>query len=1034
MATIKTAIELQDNFSGALYRIIGSVDSGVTSMENLQRAMSDPVDTATIEAARDSINRTAAAVQQLETAIQSTRDSSIQMPVVRQPQIGIPDRIDIPVTPVIADSPVLDIPEKVQIPVEMLAANQAEVITPDSVKVPVEPFVTEQPRIDVPEEMAVPLNVETNSAEKRILEIEERLQGLISIQEAINTVAKNAYILPDESGEILRNTNSELRRMQAAFQYLKENPFNLDSSFAELQINSLSEAIDKTAEKQQNLNSLLDNMPSRIMNVDVRANVPNPLVEQPEPVQVPIHWQSDDLEVFAGSGMERFRQEAQSAENMLNTLNQTQSRITETAAQTNLFPANAIADMNNMQNRLRAIQQRIQTIESNHLNVGTDTANAEMEQLRGQLDQAIQEQQNLNRAVEEMDVEAANQAYLRLSQTVGSTERYIRDNVDEQGRFNRVIDEGRNKANGLTGAIKKAIGAYATVQSLSKVLNLSDQLTSTSARLDFIVDDGGSIDELKNKIFASAEASRGSYLGTADAVSKLGLTAGDAFSSSEEIIAFMEQVNKQFTIAGTEAAGIDAAMLQLTQAMGSGVLRGEEYNSILEQAPNIIQTIADYMEVPKGQLKDMAAEGKITSNIVKNAVFAAADKTNAQFEKMPKTFDQIWTSFENRALDSFEPVLEKLNELANDEKFQEFVDNAVNGLAAVAGAALGIMEIVASIGNFVSENWGTIEPIVWGIVGALAVWKLVSLLASGATLIQKASQDSLNSAIYACPIFWIIIAIVALVAVLMWLWDNCEGFRNFLVNMWKGQMKFAGRFYNSVVVPVGNGIIKVQNDVAESLRNACINIVNFFANMVSGIVDNASWLIDIWKSMMEVYNSIVETLGGKTVDIDFMFSKNGIEAIRREALKSIDNIVKQNPTVLKEWDLNAYDNLVEDWGDQAKEFRFNEAFEKLFNGMDGNEDINAFEDKIRELAEIGGEIGDNTSDIKDSLSITEEDLKYLRDIAEQETVNRFTTAEITIEQTNNNNISGKMDLDGVVDGLTDAVNEAVYIIAEGVHA
>lgn len=193
--------------------------------------------------------------------------------------------------------------------------------------------------------------------------------------------------------------------------------------------------------------------------------------EQHEPVQVPVHWQSDNMEVFTSTGVERFEQEVQSANNMLNTLNQTQSRIAAQAAQTDLFPDNAIADMNNMQNRLQAIQQRIQTIESNPLNMGSDTANAELEQLRGQLDQAVQEQEALNRAVENMDVEAANQAYLRLSQTVGNTERYIRDNVDEQGRFNREIEEGTNEANSLMQTIKGAVAAYATIQTLSTALN-----------------------------------------------------------------------------------------------------------------------------------------------------------------------------------------------------------------------------------------------------------------------------------------------------------------------------------------------------------------------------------------------------------------------------------------------------------------------------------------------------------------------------------------------------------------------------------
>lgn len=372
MATIRTAIELQDNFTSVLYQVISSVNLGLSAMEDLHRTMNSPVDTASIDAARDSINQATIAVQELDAAMQG---------------------IETPTT----DSPT----------------------APDSsapVQLPVEPVV------------------------------------------------------------------------------------------------------------------------------------PDPLVEPQEPVQVPVVWQSDNMEVFTGTGVERFEQEVQSANNMLNTLNSTQERISQTAAQTNLFPANAVSDMNNMGNRLQVIQQRIQQIESNPLNMGTATANSELEQLRGQLNQAVQEQENLNRAVENMDVQAANEAYLRLSQTVGNTERYIRDNVDEQGRFNQEINEGVANADNLMNTIKGAVAAYATIQTVTKALDLSDTLTSTTARLNLMNDELQTTQDLQNMIYLSAERSRGAYQATADAVSNLGLMAGDAFGSSEEIVAFMEQVNKQFTM------------------------------------------------------------------------------------------------------------------------------------------------------------------------------------------------------------------------------------------------------------------------------------------------------------------------------------------------------------------------------------------------------------------------------------------------------------------------------------------------------
>lgn len=465
-------------------------------------------------------------------------------------------------------------------------------------------------------------------------------------------------------------------------------------------------------------------------------------------------WQTDNLKVFNTENTERFKQEIQSVNNMLNTLNSTQEKIAAAAAQTDLFPESAAADMNNMQSRLTAIQQRIKAIESNPLNINSDKANTELEQLRGQMDQAIREQEELNHAVKNMDVEAANRSYLKLSKTIGDTERYIRDNTNEQRRFNRAVKDGAEQTNKLANMIKGAAAAYTAVQIAGKIINLSDAMTQTTARLNLIVDDGGSVEDLQDKIFASAQRSRGAYMQTAEAVSKLGLLAGDAFNSNDEVIEFAEQLNKHFAIARTEASGIDAAMLQLTQAMGSGVLRGEEFNSIMEQVPTVMQAIADYMEVPKGQLKNMAAEGQITSEIVKNAMFAAADETNAEFESMPMTWSQIWTSFKSTALMAFQPVLDKINEIGNSDGFKNILNNVQNMLPIIAAvvtnifnslAPLGtaivsvfqaalpaifillnalkaVTNALAFVGQIIVNNWSWISPIIYGVVGALGAY------------------------------------------------------------------------------------------------------------------------------------------------------------------------------------------------------------------------------------------------------------------------------------------------------------------------
>ena len=907
MATIRTAIELQDNFTGVLYQVINSVNLGLSAMEDLHQTMNSPVDTASIEAARDSINQATLAVQQLDAAMQGLETPASETPTA--------------------------------------PTNSAPVVLPVQPDVP-DPLVDQPAPVDLPVEP-----------------------------------------------------------------------------------------------------------------------------EQPEPVQVPVHWQSDNMEVFTSTGVERFEQEVQSANNMLNTLNQTQSRIAAQAAQTDLFPDNAITDMNNMQNRLQAIQQRIQTIESNPLNMGSDTANAELEQLRGQLDQAVQEQEALNRAVENMDVEAANQAYLRLSQTVGNTERYIRDNVDEQGRFNREIEEGTNEANSLMQTIKGAVAAYATIQTLSAALNLSDQLTSTTARMNLMNDGLQTTQDLQNMIYLSAERARGSYQATADAVSKLGLMAGDAFGSSQEIIAFMEQVNKQFTIAGTEAAGVDAAMLQLTQAMASGVLRGEELNSIFEQAPTIIQTIADYLDVPIGSIREMAAEGQITADIVKSAMFAAADETNAKFESMPKTFSQIWTSFQNTALMAFQPVLQRMNEIANSEAFQTFVNNAIEGLSMVAGIALEIFDLLVGVAGVVADNWSWLSPIIYGVAAALAVyygWLLLTkgaemamaavhgivavakgimaaatMLVTGATWAETTAQYGLNAAMYACPIVWIIILIIALIALFYAAVAAVNKFAGTSVSA----TGIICRAFMVALAFIGNIFVALWNlvvDVFVLIYNLVATVANFIGNVFTDPIGA------ICRLFFDLADTVLGILQALASAIDAIFGSNLAGSVQgwRDSLggwvddtfgKGEEVMAKMNADDMKlgrfeygeAWDAGY--SFGEGIDQSIANFDPSSLFDTNVPGADDYANLGSYGSGIGGIGSGVDDIAGNTGKIADSMDITEEDLKYLRDIAEQEAVNRFTTAEITIEQTNHNTVSGKMDLDGIVSGLTDAASEAVDRIAEGVH-
>ena len=816
--------------------------------------------------------------------------------------------------------------------------------------------------------------------------------------------------------------------------------------------------------------SVADTVTDQINQAMTAINAAREAMSEPlTPETTTATWNNPTMPVFTDSGVERFNQEVQNANTLLEQLGNTQAEIVSRTSRMNFLPSNMINDMNTMQSRIQGIQERIQQIENNPLNLGTDQANAELEGLRSQLNQAVQAQEEMNRAIQQMDIETANDAYIRLSNTVSNTERYIRDNVDEQGRFNQEINEGVVNADNLMNTIKGAVAAYATVQTVGKALDLSDTLTSTTARLNLMNDGLQTTQDLQNMIYLSAERARGSYQATADAVSKLGLMAGDAFGSSEEIVAFMEQINKQFTIAGTEAAGIDAAMLQLTQAMGSGVLRGEEYNSILEQAPNIIQAIADYMEVPKGQLKDMAADGAITADIVKAAMFAAADETNEKFASMPKTFSQIRTSFQNTALMAFQPVLNRLNEIANSDAFQQFVNNAIEGLSFVAGIALEIFDLLVSVAGAVADNWSWLSPIIYGVAAALAVYygyllvtKAIEAISTGvkialavasyahaaatgaeasATAAATAAQYGLNTALLACPIVWIIVLIIALIALFYAAVAAVNKFAGTSVSATGiicGVFAVAGAFIGNLFVTLINFVI----DIFVVLWNFIAAFANFFANVFN---DPVGAIARLFFDLVDTILSLLQSLASA---IDTIFGSNLAGAVSgwRDSLGGwVDSTFGKGTEVMAK--VNASDYHLERFeysGAWDAGYSFGEGIEDTISNFDPSSLFNTnipsasdYADLSNYTGSIGdgvGDIADNTGSIKDSLDITEEELKYMRDIAEQEAINRFTTAEITIDQSGmQNTIKSGMDLDGVFSALEDGLNEAIETMTEGVH-
>lgn len=823
--------------------------------------------------------------------------------------------------------------------------------------------------------------------------------------------------------------------------------------------------------------------------VPIDPVIPDPLVENPEPirpeiqpnappepVEVPIQWESDNLEVFTGTGIERFQQEVQSANSMLEQLSSTQDAIARQAYNTNLFPPESFQDLNRLAVRIDSVRDRIQQIENNPVNLGTDAANAELEQLRSQLNTAIQEQNELNQAMQNMDVSAANDAYLRLSQTVSGTERYIRDNVDEQGRFNQEIQEGTQQANELTNTIKNAVLAFVSIQSVGKALNISDELVQTTSRLNMMNDGLQSTQELVNMVYAAAQDARGSFSEMADVVARFGNNAGDAFGSSEEVVAFADLIQKQMTIAGASTQEASNAMLQLSQALGSGVLRGDELNSIFEQAPNLIQSIADYLDVPIGKIREMAADGELSADVVKAAIFASADEINAKFEEMPMTWGQIWQSMKNTAMIAFQPVLQRLNDIANSEAFQTFVNGAIEAMATLANVVLNIFELIGTVGGFIADNWSIISPIIYGVIGALAVYaaylgivkgiELASAAAkgvlavaefihvaalaaqTGATISATAAQLGLNGAMYACPIVWIIMLIIALIAIIFAVCSaiaKLTGVANSGFGVITGGINVVIQFFKNLGLTVANIALGIGNAIA-ALGS---NIMTAFHNAICSV---QAWWYDLLSTCLSVIESICAALNKLPfVEFDYSGISNAADDYAAKAAEAAGN--KEDYTSISDafndgfstfdtfqdgWAADAFDAGAS-WGDGVADAVSNFSLSDVFGGTDiPNVDdyTSGFNDAIANsgVGDNLGSIADDTGAIKDNMDITQEDLKYLRDIAEQEAVNRYTVAEINIDQSGmQNNISSGDDIDGFMTKLTDSVNEAVDNMTEGVH-
>ena len=576
----------------------------------------------------------------------------------------------------------------------------------------------------------------------------------------------------------------------------------------------------------------------------------------------------------------------------------------------------------------------------------------------------------------------------------------------QMNNFNQHQDEAANKAEKVQSKFERLVN---TVKNLAivrfasqfgkQILDLADTMTATRARLDLMNDGLQTTEELQSMIMASANRSRAAYQTTADAVSKMGIMAKDAFGSNDELIKFTELINKQFTIAGTSAAGVDAAMLQLTQAMASGVLRGEELNSVFEQAPTIIQTIADYLDVPIGQIRAMAQEGQITSTVVKNAMLASADEINARFESMPMTFSQVWTIAKNVALNAFEPVIQTIG----------------------AGA------------NWIYENWSKISPVFYGLAAAAAAYAVALGIQTTATWIANGAAKEFFVTLLTNPLFWIALAVGVVVAALYKMIQAVGGVKNAweickaaLLVAWAALKVSFFATYNWIANLVDKLKLcwqKAGVAIADYMGDMKVNVLTVLQNMINGAI-----------SIINDFIGLLNKIPGVNIDLIEQVTFATTAAAENEAAKqSRANSLNQYEADIREAQAereatysaarqelaDATSKLSKTYANARSQAAQSNSDAAVSWNADGSVDVGNV-DSV-------GSVGKIDSDV----NIADEDLKFLRDVAEMRYVQNFVTLTPTVAM--DAQISERVDLDDVVSAIERKLEGEFIAAAEGVY-
>lgn len=581
-----------------------------------------------------------------------------------------------------------------------------------------------------------------------------------------------------------------------------------------------------------------------------------------------------------------------------------------------------------------------------------------------------------------LDIDMSN--YSKIEEKLFDINSDLEEAKKRQNELNEKVKQTTSSYSEL-GNVIKAIGIGAGIK---KLVDLSDQSTQIEARLG-LMSNGMDINELKNKIFSSAQNSRANYLDQASTVASLGMQAGDAFGNdANQIIAFAENLNKMFTTSGMDSNAISSVMYNMTQSLSTGALLGQDYRIIKQNAPQMIQYLQDFYGVNRKELDDMVSKGQVTAQGLKNAIFKATDDINKKFNNMPMTWGQVWTSITNRLIKASEPLLNVISLIA--QHWSE-LEPIVTGLAIAVGTFVAIKTAY----NVVTAIGAGLEAI---HTAALTAKTGATIAEIAATKTATGAQVGLNAALLACPITWIILGIVAIVAVLAYLFKTNDKVAKGMLTAWDGFVL---------------GLQKIKIDFIEiwyTMLNVITEFKIFGLQIIDAFVNGAIGMINFF---IESLNKI-PGVSIQTISYQSTLAKNAAEEYAIEKAERAEDVAKMRSEYADKW------HELNDTRD--------ERLAKLRGGMDDAFDVNNIISGLD-----GMNIGnvDNVSNVEGQVNVASEDLKLLREMAEQQYIQNYISNEPVI-YLNIDNVNENADVEYLVNGVASKIREEIDSSMEGV--